>query len=122
MYQSTTEVFGGLLKNATEGVASLPNILVFTVLLTAGHMLPFVLLLVSVFIRPAESTFVLIFAAAALSVSPRLAAAFRFRQPFDGALVHPWGIFVFLGIQWYAFVRSLLGTPATWKGRTYQQT
>ncbi len=122
MYQNTTEVFGGLLKNATEGVASMPNILVFTVLLTAGHLLPFVLLLLAVFVRPAEGTLALIVAAAVLSVAPRIAAAFRFRQPFDAALVHPWAVFVFLGIQWYAFAQSLLGTPATWKGRTYQQT
>jgi hypothetical protein len=103
-------------------VAASPNIIIFTALLTTGHVLPFALLLLGAFVRPAESTFVVILAAAVLSVAPRIAAASRFRQPFAVSLLHPLAILVFLGIQWYAFVRSLLGTPATWKGRTYQRT
>ena len=51
---------------------------------------------------------------------PRLAAARRFRQPLDGALLHPLAILVFLALQWSALGRQLLGRPAGWKGRAYR--
>ncbi len=122
MYQNRTEVFDGLLKNATEGVAASSRIGVFTSLLLAGHVLPFVLLVALLFSRPAELVFFVALLAAALSLAPRIAAAIRFRQPLTTALLHPWAIVVFLALQWYAFARSLAGTPATWKGRTYLRT
>jgi hypothetical protein len=50
---------------------------------------------------------------------PRLAAIRRFRQPLDGALLHPLAIAVFLLLQWIALARRLLGRPAAWKGRAY---
>ncbi|MFL6450677.1 MAG: glycosyltransferase family 2 protein [Bryobacteraceae bacterium] len=122
MYYSGAEVFEGLLKNATEGVAAPSRIGVFTVLLLAGHVLPFALLLFAFAVhRPAHASALAVFAAA-LSLSPRIMAAARFRQPWSTAFLHPWAVLVFLGIQWYAFLRSLLGMPATWKGRFYLHT
>jgi hypothetical protein len=50
---------------------------------------------------------------------PRLIAVRRFRQPLDGALLHPLAIGVFLALQWVALGRRLLGRPAGWKGRVY---
>jgi glycosyltransferase involved in cell wall biosynthesis len=122
MYRSRAEVFEGLLKNATEGVAAPSRIVVFTVLLFVGHVLPFILLLFTTLVRPSENAFLLALFAAAVSLTPRIAAAARFRQPWATALLHPWAILVFLGVQWYAFARLLLGTPATWKGRSYLRT
>jgi glycosyltransferase involved in cell wall biosynthesis len=122
MYWNGAETVNGLLKNATEGVAASPNIFVFTALLLVGHVLPFVLLLLSLVVHPTERIAVVIIVAAVLSLAPRIAAAFRFRQPLNSALLHPYAVLVFLQIQWYAFVRSRRGSPATWKGRTYQQT
>ena len=34
----------------------------------------------------------------------------------------PVGVSVLVAIQWHAFVRGLVGRPATWKGRSYQAT
>lgn len=110
MYHDAEEVWRGLAKNATEGVASPGRILPVTALLTAGQVLPFLLLL------PFGWAAVPAVLAAWL---PRWIAVRRFRQPLDGALLHPLGIFIFLAVQWYALGRQLLGRPAGWKGRAY---
>jgi hypothetical protein len=91
-------------------VASPGKILPVTALLIAGQVLPFLLL---PFAGVASLPTVL---AAWL---PRWIAVRRFRQPFDGALLHPLGILVFLAVQWYALGRQLLGRPAGWKERAY---
>lgn len=113
MYHDAEEVWRGLAKNATEGVASPGKILPVTALLTAGQVLPFLLLI------PFGWAAV---PAVLASWLPRWIAFRRFRQPLDGALLHPIGIFVFLAVQWYALGRQLLGLPAGWKGRAYSHT
>jgi hypothetical protein len=35
------------------------------------------------------------------------------------ALLHPVGIVVLLGVQWYALVRKAMGGAVTWKTRAY---
>lgn len=112
MYRSAGEVWRGLSKNATEGMASPAGIVPWTVLLGGGHVLPFVLL--GFGIEPALAA-----AAAALSVAPRLAAAARFRQSLLGALLHPLGVAVLLAIQWTALAGAISGRRPSWKGRTY---
>lgn len=110
MYRNAEEVWRGLAKNAVEGVASPAKILPVTLLLTAGQVLPFLLLI------PLGWWAVPAVLAAWL---PRWIAVRRFQQPLDGALLHPLGILVFLAVQWYALGRHLLGRPAGWKGREY---
>ncbi len=122
MYRNRSEVFEGLLKNATEGVAAPARIFVFTVLLLGGHVLPFALLVATVSGHTADYTSFLALFAAGLSLAPRLVGAARFRQPWTTAVLHPWAILVFLALQWCALARSLVGTPATWKGRSYLRT
>lgn len=112
MYRNAAEVWNGLAKNATEGVASPGKIVPVTILLTAGQVLPFVLLVLS----PRDPLPWLAVLAAWL---PRWIAVRRFGQPLDGALLHPLGILVFLAVQWYSLGRHLLGRPAGWKGRAY---
>lgn len=123
MYHSAGEVFSGLLKNANEGIAAPIRILVFSVLLGVGHILPFLL---PFFVDGKSSDALLLYglalAACALSVFPRVLAALRYRQPLLEAFLHPVAIFVFLCLQWYARFRDLAGTPAVWKGRRYQTT
>lgn len=126
MYRSAAEVWRGLSKNATEGVATPSTILPFTVLLMVGQVLPPALLLVAiaagaltgagVVTAPAVGLAAL---ATALAYAPRLAASVRFRQPLSGALLHPLAIFVFLLLQWSALARQIAGRPAGWKGRSY---
>lgn len=56
-------------------------------------------------------------AAVALAWLPRLLEAGRFRQSVGSGLLQPFGVVVFLAIQWAAFVRKLLGLKTTWRGR-----
>jgi glycosyltransferase involved in cell wall biosynthesis len=123
MYHSAGEVFSGLLKNANEGIAAPIRIFVFSFLLAMGHIVPFVLLF---FINGKNGNAPLLYGVTSIacifSLLPRLLASFRYRQPFFEALLHPLAIFVFLGLQWYARYRDLVGTPAIWKGRRYQTT
>ena len=122
MYQSAHEVFFGLLKNATEGLAAPSRILPFSLVLFAGQVLPVALFLFA-WIGTSSPSFRLLTAAALFtSYVPRLIASVRFQQPFFGAVFHPVAIFLLLGIQWYALIRSLFHLPATWKGRSYSTT
>jgi hypothetical protein len=95
MYRSAGEVWRGLAKNATEGLGSAGLIVPATVMLLAGALM-FPVTLVA-----------------------RFVAAWRFRQSWLGALLHPVGVTLLVAIQWYALVRSWLRMPAPWKGRAY---
>lgn len=117
MYRTNGEVWRGLGKNATEGLAAPGTILPMSLLLFGGQVLPF-LLLIALF----QMTFVggaLTIGAVGLALLTRLLAVVRFRQPLGGALLHPVGVLALLAIQWLALVRQLAGKPAVWKGRSY---
>jgi hypothetical protein len=111
MYRSAGQVWSGLAKNAVEGMAAPSRIVVFTVLLAGGHLLPFVLLAAA----PSAGAA----AAVALAYAVRAGGAIRFGHSVFSAVAHPVGIFVLLAIQWYSLVRHLLGLPAVWKDRAY---
>jgi hypothetical protein len=120
MYHGAAQVWAGLAKNATEGLGAPGTIVPMTGLLLTGQVLPAGLVaaaLLGGLTAPAAGVAVL---AAVLAWTPRLAAARRFRQPLGGALAHPLGVTVLLAIQWWALGRSLLGRPASWKGRSYE--
>jgi len=119
MYHNAGEVWRGLGKNATEGLASPGKIVPVTVLLLAGQVLPLLLLALALAGVAAPLVGWLALPATAAAFLPRLAAAERFRQPWDGALLHPLAIVLFLAIQWTALGRRLAGRPAAWKGRSY---
>ncbi len=111
MYASAAEVWSGLGKNATEGMAKPVSLPVWTVLLAGGQVLPLVLVLVAPSV-PA-------LAALVLSVGLRLILAARFRQPeveraaASGRRRGPAG---------GAMVRAgplARGRPAMWRGRAY---
>lgn len=119
MYHNAGEVWRGLGKNATQGLAAPGKIVPATVLLLAGQVMPPVLLgLALAGLVPAA---VLLPAGLGTAAAwwPRLAAVRRFRQPLDGALLHPLAIGVFLVLQWVSLGGKLLGRPARWKGRAY---
>ena len=119
MYRSNTEVLQGLLKNATEGLASAGRILPFSFLLLIGQVCPAVLLVYLLWQGSNTYAIFLAVAATVLSYLPRFLAAWKFQQPIFGAVLHPLAIFILLGIQWYAFVLARIGEPNSWKGRTY---
>jgi hypothetical protein len=119
MYHNAAEVWSGLTKNAVEGLAAPGKIVPASLLLLAGQVLPFALAALALAGRiPTAAGWVAGIGVAAAWL-PRLAAARRFRQPLDGALLHPLAILVFLTIQVWALARHLAGRPAAWKGRTY---
>lgn len=122
MYTDSSEVWQGLLKNATEGIASPSRIIPFSFLLVLGQVMPVVLF--TYFWSKSASPHLALFSGLAvlLSYSARLISVFRFRQPFLAALLHPFAIVVLLTIQWFAWARLMLGVPSTWKGRSYSTT
>ncbi len=118
MYRSAAQVWSGLSKNATEGMASPSRIGIFTLLLVCGQVLPLPLLLWSLMTGD-ESTFRISLVAFSFGLIPRIASALRFGQSWRGALLHPFGVLILLVLEWYALVRKLMGRPATWKQRSY---
>jgi hypothetical protein len=122
MYHNASEVWRGLTKNATEGMATPARILPFTFLLFCGQVLP-LLLAISVVIAPAAYSHgarSLILAALAASFIPRLLSVWKYRQSLYSALLHPLGVSILLLLQWYALVRKLAGQQVTWKERAYR--
>jgi hypothetical protein len=118
MYRGAAQTWRGLAKNATEGLASPGMIGPATLLLFGGQVLPFVLLCGAALLSPVALIITAI--AAILALLPRLLMAWRFRQSWLGALLHPLGVSLLLAIQWYALIHSIAGKPATWKGRAYR--
>lgn len=118
MYRSSSEVFWGLSKNATEGLARPVLIVPATLFLFCGQAIPIPLAIVAGLMRDVPA-FILASGAIFFSYFPRLLAAKRFKQSLSGALAHPLAIVLFLGIQWFALLRRQVGRPATWKGRDY---
>jgi glycosyltransferase involved in cell wall biosynthesis len=124
MYRNAQQVWSGLAKNATEGIASPVRILPISLLLALGQIVPFFLLF-SLFaalrsgtsLKPELIVFILV--AAVSAWLPRILAAIRFQQDWRGALLHPVGITVLLALQWYAFTRKLFGGAVSWKSRAY---
>ncbi len=111
MYTNAAQVWEGLTKNATEGMAKPAALPIWTIILAGGAVLPFVLLATNPGPLPAI--------ACALALITRLILAARFRQPILSALLHPVGITALLALQWAALLRAAAGRPATWRGRAY---
>jgi hypothetical protein len=122
MYHNAAEVWRGLAKNATEGMATPARILPFTLLLFCGQVLP-LLLALSLAVAPASygtHARTLIVVALAASFVPRLLSVWKYRQSLLSALLHPLGVTLLLVLQWYALLRKLAGQQVTWKERAYR--
>ena len=115
MYRSASEVWSGLSKNATEGIAAPARIVPFTLLLACGSVLPFVALPFAF----GKADWPLAVTAVCAAYLPRVMAAARFRQSWMSALLHPVGVAVMLALEWNALFRKLAGRKAAWKGRAY---
>jgi len=115
MYRSATEVWNGLTKNATEGIASPARIVPFTLLLACGQILPFVAL---PFVWGGANWGPMV-AAVCAAYLPRVLAAARFRQGWMSVLLHPFGVAVLLVLEWNALFRKMVGRKSAWKDRAY---
>jgi len=116
MYHTNAETWRGLGKNATEGLAAPAMIIPMTALLVLGQIVPLVILLLA---APGSWAFYFSAMGGGLALLPRVVAAQRFRQSWLGALLHPLGVLLLLGIQWQALLKKILGRPMQWKGRAY---
>jgi hypothetical protein len=111
MYRNSGEVWEGLTKNATEGMAKPLALPTWTLILGGGAILPPILLVLAP--GPIDA------AALACGVGLRLMLAWRFRQPVLSAILHPLGVTALLVVQWASLLRALRGRPSTWRGRAY---
>ncbi len=112
MYVNAAQVWEGLCKNATEGMAKPMALPFWTVVLAGGQVAPAVLMLAA----PSWAAGL----ALAAGIGTRLVLAARFRQPVISALLHPLGVAALLVVQWFSLLRALGGGRATWRGRAYQ--
>jgi glycosyltransferase involved in cell wall biosynthesis len=122
MYHNASQVWQGLSKNATEGMATPARILPFTFLLLFGQVIP-VLLAVSIAVAPASFSpheRALIYVSVAASFIPRILSVWKYRQSLLSALLHPLGVALLLVLEWNALIRKLAGQPVTWKERAYR--
>lgn len=118
MYRTGAEVWRGLAKNATEGLAAPKRIVPMTLLLVGGQVLPWIVALGG-WSSLGDRGRALALLAVAVSMIPRFVAARWFRQSLLGAILHPIGVLVLLAIQWFALARTCMGRPSSWKGRDY---
>lgn len=121
MYRSAGEVWRGLAKNATEGIAAPVRIFPISVVLLLGQVVPFGLAAWLLFHHRGVKAEVVVYVAVAIVAAwlPRLCAAWRYRQPWKSAMVHPAGILLLLAVQWYAWGRKRMGGVVSWKDRAY---
>jgi hypothetical protein len=111
MYRNASEVWEGLTKNATEGMAKPMALPIWTLVLGGGACLPAILVVLSPSLINA--------AALACGIGLRLVLAVRFRQPSLSAILHPLGVAALLVVQWASLLRAIRGRPSTWRGRAY---
>jgi hypothetical protein len=116
MYTTATAVVQGLLKNANEGIARMPQLVLFSVLLLGGSVLP-VGCLLSSFVSGHWAGVIIAGMAMLLGHWPRFVTVTRFKQSLQGALFHAPAVCVFLAIQWLAFILHLTGQRVRWRGR-----
>ena len=120
MYRNAGEVWSGLSKNATEGLAAPARILPFSFLLFFGQVFPFLLLiLLTLSDRLQTPAGLYALGAVLLSYLPRALGVLRFRQSVEGALLHPVGVMLLLVLEWCALGRKIAGRKSTWKQRAY---
>ena len=121
MYRSAGQVWNGLAKNATEGLAAPVRIVPISAVLLLGQVMPFAVVISVLLSRRPIAWYEGVFVGVAVlaAAMPRFLAAFRYRQKLRSAWLHPVGIAVLLVLQWYALLRKLTGGAVRWKARSY---
>ncbi len=144
MYTNASQVWSGLAKNATEGLADPARIVPVSIVLILGQIVPVVLWLTAMlwalavelghgmilvdpwfwFSISAAFRFWYLWTTAAVLCAfvPRILSTIRFKQDWRSAILHPIGILTLLVVQWYSLIRKLSGAPVAWRDRTYTPT
>jgi hypothetical protein len=144
MYNNASQVWSGLAKNATEGLADPARIVPVSIVLCLGQILPVTLWIIAmlwavavelghgmILVNPwfwlsISAAFRLWYLWITLAVLcaflPRILSTIRFQQDWRSAALHPIGIITLLLVQWYSLIRKLSGAPVAWRDRTYTPT
>ena len=117
MYHSAAEVIRGLAKNAHEGMAGKRAIWVWSTLLLGANVFPPVLVVTGLVTGSRAVWWWVAVVATAIALATRLALAIRFRQSIFGLSLHPIGISLLVGIQWYSWCLRRVGRGIAWKDR-----
>lgn len=117
MYTSARDTWDGFAKNATEGMATVTALPIWTLFLAGGVLCPPLALVFGAWRSPAAGL-ALALAIAALLIA-RAVQARHCREPALAVLLFPLGVALTLAIQWSALVQGWLGRPVAWRGRTY---
>ena len=119
MYRGAGEVWRGLTKNATEGMATIFRLPVFTVLLLVGQVMPIPMIVASAmlgYVVPLRLSLL----ALLVGYGIRCLSAWRYGQNWRGVIWHPLGVLVLLLLEWLALLRKLFRIRSTWKQRAYR--
>jgi len=116
MYRSAGQVLRGLLKNASEGIASPRLIVPFSTILLGGALLPWIALVAALTLGDPPATAVAVVALIAAHL-PRALAARQFQQSWVGVLFHTPAVVLFIALQWLALLNRLTGRSVAWRGR-----
>ena len=117
MYEDLSSVQNGLLKNATEGIASVPLIFIFTVLLIGGFVMPLAMLAHAIYWQWSTAQMATLSIAAIAAFIPRCCIASSVGSSWMGVVLHPVAVLWFVALQWIAFFRSQFGIKTIWRGR-----
>jgi hypothetical protein len=119
MYRGVREVWDGFAKNAHEGLASPKSVLPMSGLLFFGQVVPFLSLLAGGLFGGFSGDWAYwALAATGLGIGARAVVSAWFSQPLPIALLQPFAVLFLLLNQWYGAIRTVLGMPVGWRGRT----
>jgi hypothetical protein len=118
MYTNRHEVVSGLVKNATEGIARMPLLVIFSILMLGSTFLPIALVVYLAAISSFGMAFWVSVATTIVALTPRAIIALRLRQHWLGPISQPIAIPWFVAIQWWCYIRHHLNLTTPWRGRT----
>lgn len=120
MYTSFGETWSGLMKNATEGFAKISLLPVMTVLMLLAFVTPVVCatgvltgLIGPHFVAP-------VLCSCFMSYLPRFLCCLKFDRAWQGCVLNPVSIILFLVIQWSALIAKSRGKGVEWRQRSYE--
>ncbi|MGQ0629183.1 MAG: glycosyltransferase [Phycisphaerales bacterium] len=122
MYRGLGQTWRGFTKNAYEGLGSPVLLVVMTVMLALGHVLPpgVVLWAASTSEEAPSGALALVAVLAGVAwvfgIVQRGVLARRFALPAETIVLHPLGVLFVLAIQWWSFGLHLAGRRR-WRGR-----
>lgn len=120
MYQSLSETWQGLLKNATEGFARWPALPMITLVMAAAFVFPAMLMVVGAVGQLPEDARWPVAIGLFCGYLPRVICCLRYDRAWLGALLHPVAVVLFLTIQWTAWLDQKRGRTVQWRQRSYE--